>query len=180
MLKDLKVVKLILSLVLVLLGSIPNANANTQGPYVLGAGDKIEIKIYGQEDLYTSTLLGNSGTINYPFLGEIKVSGLTIKQLERLITKGLKGDYLISPNVEAQVIEYRPFYIHGEVKKPGAYPYQPGMSINQAVALAGGLTERASKDKISLFKEGNKHSITASLSSNVSPGDTITIEQRFF
>ena len=178
MLKDLKVVKLILSLFLILLSIIPDAHA--QNAYILGAGDKIEIKVYGQEDLFTEALLGNSGTINYPFLGEIKVAGLTTEQLEKLITKGLKGDYLISPNVDAQVVEYRPFYIHGEVKKPGAYPYQPGMSINQAVALAGGLTERASKDKISLFKEGNKQSITASLSSNVSPGDTITIEQRFF
>ena len=178
MLKDVKVVKLILSLVFVLLSTIPNAHA--QGPYILGAGDKIEIKVYGQDDLYTNALLGNSGTINYPFLGEIKVSGLTIKQLEDVITKGLKDGYLISPNVDAQVVEYRPFYIHGEVKNPGAYPYQPGMSINQAIALAGGLTERASKDKISLFKEGNKQSISASLSSNVAAGDTITIEQRFF
>ena len=81
----------------------------------------------------------------------------------------------------AQVVEYRPFYIHGEVKNPGGYPYQPGMTINQAVALAGGLTERASREKIFLFKEGNKaQQLQATLGSNVSAGDTITIEQRFF
>ncbi|MGB0937971.1 MAG: polysaccharide biosynthesis/export family protein [Colwellia sp.] len=170
--------KLIVSLVFILLSMVPKALADNT--YVLGPGDKVEIKVYGQEDLLTESLLGNSGTINYPFLGEIKVSGLSIKQLEALIYKGLKDGYFVEPNVNAQVTEYRPFYIHGEVKKPGAYPYQPSMTVNQAVALAGGLTERASEDKILLFKEGNKESVPALLSTNVSPGDTITIEQRFF
>ncbi|WP_442871874.1 polysaccharide biosynthesis/export family protein [Colwellia sp. 75C3] len=149
--------------------------------YRLGPGDKIEIKVYGQDELTVTALLGNSGKINYPFLGEITVKGLTVKQVEQLVLKGLKGDYLISPNVAAQVLEYRPFYIHGEVKNPGDYDYHPGMTINQAIALAGGLTERASKEKIFLFKEHDKNNqLNASLSTQVSAGDTITIEQRFF
>lgn len=152
-----------------------------QESYILGAGDKISIKVFGQEDLNIESFLGNSGSVNYPFLGEVKVAGLSIKQVEVFITTGLKGDYLISPNVYVQVIEYRPFYIHGEVKKPGGYPYQPGMTINQAVALAGGLTDRADKDKISLYKEADKKlKQHASLQHNLSAGDTITIEQRFF
>jgi polysaccharide export outer membrane protein len=172
------VVRFLSGLVLVVASILPSAFA--QSEYTLGPGDKVEIKVYGQEDLTITTFLGNSGIINYPFLGEIKVKGLTIKQLEQRIYDGLLGDYLVSPNIDAQVVEYRPFYIHGEVEDPGAYPYQPGMSINQAVALAGGLTERASKEKILLFKEGSKQGVEASLSSNVAPGDTITIEQRFF
>jgi len=152
-----------------------------QDVYILGAGDKIAIKVFGQEDLSIESFLGNSGSVNYPFLGEVKVAGLSIKQVELAITQGLKGDYLVDPNVYVQVIEYRPFYIHGEVKKPGGYPYQPGMTINQAVALAGGLTDRADKDKISLYKEADKKlKQHASLEHNVSAGDTITIEQRFF
>lgn len=165
--------------VLVLLMWMPQSWA--QNAYILGPGDKIAIKVFGQDDLSIETLLGNSGKINYPFLGEIAVAGLSVKRLEQFIANGLKGDYLVSPNVYAHVVEYRPFYIHGEVKKPGGYPYQPGMTINQAVALAGGLTERASKDKIFLFEERDKNNqLRASLGHPVNAGDTITIEQRFF
>jgi protein involved in polysaccharide export with SLBB domain len=155
--------------------------SHAQESYILGAGDKISIKVFGQDDLNIESFLGHSGSVNYPFLGDVKVAGLSIKQVELFITKGLKGDYLINPNVYVQVIEYRPFYIHGEVKKPGGYPYHPSMTINQAVALAGGLTERADKDKISLYKEADKKlKQHATLQHNVSAGDTITIEQRFF
>lgn len=149
--------------------------------YILGPGDKVAIQVFGQDDLTIETILGNSGKINYPFLGEIEVSGLTVKQVEQFIERGLKGDYLVSPNVYVQVVQYRPFYIHGEVKKPGGYPYHPGMTVNQAVALAGGLTDRADDEKISLFKEGDKNTKQkASLEYKVNAGDTITIEQRFF
>ena len=79
------------------------------------------------------------------------------------------------------IVQYRPFYIHGEVKKPGGYPYQPGMTVNQAIALAGGLTERASKEKIEISREGDKNNTqTGTLNTKISAGDTITIEQRFF
>ena len=91
--------------------------------YTLGPGDKIEIKVFGQKDLTVETLLSNSGQINYPFFGEIRVTGLTVKQVEKLIYKGLKGDYLVNPNVYVHVVQHRPFYIHGEVKQPGGYPY---------------------------------------------------------
>lgn len=167
------------SLVLCLLFILPSVKA--QDNYILGPGDKISIKVYGQEDLSVESLLGNSGEINYPFLGEIKLAGLTVKQVERLVSDGLKGDYLVNPNVYAQVVEHRPFYIHGEVEEPGAYAYNPGMTINQAIALAGGLTERASEDKIFLYKEGNNiNQLKANLDTKVSAGDTIKIEQRFF
>ncbi|QUM80707.1 polysaccharide export protein [Moritella sp. 5] len=152
-----------------------------KGSYILGPGDKVEIKVFGQKNLTVETLLSNSGQINYPFFGEIKVTGLTVKQVEKLIYNGLKGDYLVNPNVYVHVVEYRPFYIHGEVNKPGGYSYQPGLTVNQAIALAGGLTERASKQKIYLFKEKNKNTqINASLTYKVNAGDTILIKQRFF
>ncbi|GGO64750.1 polysaccharide biosynthesis/export family protein [Bowmanella pacifica] len=149
--------------------------------YRLGPGDSIEIKVYGEEELDLSTQLTDSGIINYPFLGALRLSGLTLKEVEVLIHDGLKGDYLINPNVYVGIVTYRPFYIHGEVKKPGAYPYQPGMTVNQAVALAGGLTERASKEGVNLSREGNKlQQETGTLNSRVFAGDTITIQQRFF
>ncbi len=156
-------------------------NSFAEDSYILGPGDKIMIKVFGQDDLTIETILGNSGKVNYPFFGEIIISGLTIKEVEDFVENGLKGDYLVSPNVYVQVLEYRPFYIHGEVKKPGGYPYHPGITVNQAVALAGGLTERADLNKISLFKEGDKsNKQKASLEFKVNAGDTITIAQRFF
>jgi len=149
--------------------------------YVLGAGDKVEIKVFGQPDLEVTALLGNSGEVNYPFLGKVKLAGLNTSEVEQVITEGLKPDYLVNPNVYVQVIEYRPFYIHGEVENPGAYPYQPAMTVNQAVALAGGLTERASTDKIYIFKEQTKQQQQkGSLNSQIAAGDTIKIEQRLF
>jgi len=157
------------------------AEEKVQDHYILGPGDKIEISVYGEDDLSMTALLGNNGIVSYPFLGELKISGLSVKALEKLIADGLKGDYLIHPNVYVHVLEYRPFYIHGEVKQPGSYPYQPGLTINQAIAIAGGLTERASTDKIFLFKEQDKEKqLKVNLNAQVNAGDTITIEQRFF
>ncbi|QUM76610.1 polysaccharide export protein [Moritella sp. 24] len=169
------------SIIIGLLFVFVQVSAFASGSYLLGPGDKVEIKVFGQKDLTVETLLSNSGQINYPFFGEIKLTGLTVKQVEKLIYRGLKGDYLVNPNVYVHVVEYRPFYIHGEVKQPGGYPYQPGLTINQAIALAGGLTERASKDKIYLFKEKKKNTkINVSLTFKVNAGDTILIKQRFF
>ncbi|MDF3125691.1 polysaccharide biosynthesis/export family protein [Rheinheimera sp. 1928-s] len=155
--------------------------AQDDSGYLLGPGDKIIIQVYGEEELKIETQLTDSGKINYPFLGEIMAKGLTIKQLESRIYSGLKGDYFVEPNVFVGIVEYRPFFIHGEVKQPGGYPYKPGMTVNQAIALAAGLTERASREKIFIYREGNKtQALNANLNSKVSAGDTITIEQRFF
>ena len=171
--------KFIFSLTLLFLSSV--CFAQTAHSYVLGAGDKVEIKVFGQPDLEVIALLGNSGEINYPFLGKVKLVGLNISEVEQLITQGLKPDYLVNPNVYVQVVQYRPFYIHGEVENPGAYPYQPAMTVNQAIALAGGLTERASIDKIYIFKEQTKQQQQkGSLNSQIAAGDTIKIEQRLF
>jgi len=171
--------KVFLSLSLLIFSSF--CFAQSQQSYVLGAGDKVQIKVFGQPDLEVTALLGNSGEVSYPFLGKVKLSGLNVSEVEQVITDGLKPNYLVSPNVYVQVIEYRPFYIHGEVKSPGAYPYQPAMTVNQAIALAGGLTERASVDKIYIFKEQTKQQRQqGTLNSQIAAGDTIKIEQRLF
>lgn len=150
--------------------------------YRLGAGDEIEIKVFGQDDLYLKTTLASDGRINFRFLGEITAVGTTKANLEKAIVKGLKGDYLVDPNVSVNIVGYRNFYIHGEVEKPGGYRFEPGLDINKAISLAGGLTERASKEKILLVKEGEDASqpSTVSLSTSIGPGDTITIDKRFF
>ncbi|WP_220272502.1 polysaccharide biosynthesis/export family protein [Alteromonas aestuariivivens] len=150
--------------------------------YRLGAGDKIAIKVYGEEQLSVETRLPDVGTISYPFLGEVKLVGLTLSEVEALIYEGLRGDYLVNPSVSVTMVEYRPFFIDGEVKKPGGYPYQPGLSVNKAAALAGGYTERASKSDIQIIRDmGNgKQTLEVAVSSMIQPGDIITVNQRFF
>jgi len=150
--------------------------------YQLGAGDEIQILVYDEPDLTVKTTINDDGNVHFPLIGVVSVAGNTTRELQKLIHDGLEGEYLLNPSVQIDVVSYRPFYIHGEVKKPGAYSYQPGLNIDQAVALAGGLTERASVSKI-FIKQSNSSNQTDSnveLSYSVSPGDTVTIKQSFF
>lgn len=149
--------------------------------YRLGAGDEIQILVYDEPDLTVEMVINDDGNINFPLIGSISVTGNTAVQVQKLIHDGLLGDFLLNPSVQVDIISYRPFYIHGEVKKPGAYPYNPGLNIDQAIALAGGLTERASVSKIYIKQsDSGVQSSKVPLNYSLSPGDTITIEQSFF
>ena len=150
--------------------------------YRLGPGDEIIITVFGEDDLSMTFRLNDTGTLNYPFLGELGISGLTVVELEQLITLGLKGPYLVNPDVTVSIGEYRPFFVHGEVRDPGGFPYQPGLTVQRAIALAGGLTERASRSKIEVTRGGDPDAGAASieLSGPVFPGDVITVPQSFF
>ena len=165
-----------------LLFTIFIAQAATENTYILGAGDQIKILIYDEPDLTVELTINDDGYINFPFIGAVSVTGRTTTQVQKLIHDGLAGDYLLNPSVQVDVVSYRPFYIHGEVNSPGAYSYQPGMTVDQAVALAGGLTSRASKNKIFIKKLIDQKVINqkVALTSEISAGDTITIAQSFF
>ena len=158
------------------------AHSGTLSNYQLGSGDKIKIQVYGEDGLSMETKLTDAGTILYPFLGEVRVAGLTVGQLADRIVEGLKGRYLVDPKVSVSVLEYREFFVNGEVKSPGAYPYQPGLTVQKAVSIAGGFTERASRSNITLLKENDANATPGKvdLSSPVSPGDVLTVEQSFF
>lgn len=163
---------------------VTNVKAQTVefSQYTLGSGDTVSITVYGQEDLSVETRLTDIGVINYPYLGEISVLGMTVSGLESFIYEGLKGDYLINPSVSVSIIEYRPFFINGEVNDPGGYPYQPGLTVDKAAALAGGYTERASKTKIFIDRSVNGKQVTLSADRymQILPGDIVNIEQSFF
>lgn len=150
--------------------------------YQLDAGDEIRILVYDEPDLTVELIINDDGNINFPLIGLISVTNKTTPQVQALIHDKLKGDYLLNPSVQVDIITYRSFYIHGEVKKPGGYPYQPGLTIDQAIALAGGLTERASVSKIYIkeSKNSDNKADKVNLTYAVSPGDIITIEQSFF
>ena len=107
--------------------------------YKLGSGDMITIRVVGEDDLRRERLrLSDAGTISFPILGEIRVKGLTVGALEEHITKGLKGRYLVNPQVTVSIDEYRNFFVNGSVEKPGGYPFSPGLTVRKAISIAGG------------------------------------------
>jgi protein involved in polysaccharide export with SLBB domain len=160
-----------------------DSNAKTGLPdYALGTGDMVRIQVYDEDDLYLESRVSDRGTISYPFLGELKVSGLTPNQLEKIITSRLKGDYLINPKVSVDILEYRQFYVNGEVEEPGGFPFQPGITVRKAISIAGGFKERASKEKISIIHDDDPggESKPVKLDAFIRPGDIITVEESFF
>ncbi len=176
--------RLIVSLFLVihLLLSTAGVVAQDLSTYRLGSGDTIKISIYGEPDMALETVLTDTGTINYPFIGNIQITGMTIAELEAIIVAGLKPDYLLDPEVNIHIKTYRHFYIYGEVKKPGGYEYQPGLTLRKAIALAGGLTPRASKSKMYLISEHDdiEEEAPLAIDDTIQPGDIINIKQSFF
>ena len=169
-----------------LLPGQPGAHAqgtNSVSNYRLGAGDVITIQVLGEEDLKREKIrLSDAATISYPILGEIRLYGKTVAELETLIRDGLKGRYLVNPQVTVTINEYRNFFINGQVEKPGGYPYIPGLTVRKAVSLAGGFKERASKDKIFVIREDDKTQTPKRVDQNaaVNPGDIVTVEESFF
>jgi len=158
------------------------AQDNGADSYRLASGDMISIKVFGEDDLSLEVHLDSSGVINYPFLGKIHVTGLTVEELRGKLIRGLKDGYLRSPQVNVSIVEHRSFFIEGEVKKPGAYPYQPGLTVRKAISLAGGFTGFAARDHFSLLhdKDSAKESITVGYGARVAPGDSISVSKSVF
>jgi polysaccharide export outer membrane protein len=151
--------------------------------YKLGSGDMITVRVLGEDDLKREKVrLSDAGTISFPVLGELKVQGMTVGALEDYITKGLKGRYLLNPQVTVSIDEYRNFYVNGMVEKPGGYPYTPGLTVRKAITLAGGFRERANRDKINLIRDDDPKQTPRRVDMNatVLPGDIVTIEESFF
>jgi polysaccharide export outer membrane protein len=150
--------------------------------YQLGSGDQIIITVYNESDLTTKVKIDKTGFISFPFLDDIQVIGLTTKQVANIIHNGLLGDYIIDPQVNVSVAIYRPFFIHGQVKRPGGIPFQDDLTLDKAIALAGGLALRASTSdwKITRIVNGKTVTIQANVATQVQPDDIIKIEQSFF
>lgn len=174
--------KLVLMMVVIVLPGYVMAQGDGMSEYTLGSGDVIRIQVYGEDDLFVEAQLSDAGTLSYPFLGELQLLGLTVGELQDKIRKGLLGDYLVDPKVTVTILEYRQFYINGEVNKPGGFPFQPGLTIRKAVSLAAGFTERASKKNMFVVSDSDASQTPrrVDLNSPVKPGDSITVEQSFF
>ncbi|MCQ4248677.1 polysaccharide biosynthesis/export family protein [Stutzerimonas stutzeri] len=166
--------------VLLLLALSATASA---AQYKLGSGDVIRISVHGEPDLsFEEVRLTDAGTFTFPFIGEVDANGKTPGEVRNVLVEKLKDGYLIDPRVSVSVVNYREFYISGEVKLPGGYPYQPGLTLDRAIALAGGLTERASTKRMTIVRgsEGSRAEEKATMDTQVRPGDTINIDEGFF
>lgn len=157
-------------------------NGQELSQYRLGADDEISVSVFDEPDLsLAKARVAANGSISMPLIGQVQVKGLTIEQAEAEITRLYLGDYLKKPDISISIVEYRQFYVNGEVDKPGGYSYREGMTIQRAISLAGGFTERASRSKIRLMRENNPNNVTnVDLNTTVQPGDVITVEESFF
>lgn len=186
MIGNMKRFKYIIAFMLMLLAVTVQAQSNVVtdsemlSSYQLGVGDSIKIAVYGEPDLKLETKLTDAGTIIFPFLGEISAADLTVGQLKERITQGLTGRYLVDPKVTVSVMAYREFFVNGEVKKPGAFPYFPGLNVQKAISMAGGFSERASQSEVLIIHDENSESVEVGLDAPVLPGDVVIVEESFF
>lgn len=150
--------------------------------YKLGPGDRLLVTVFNEKDLSVETRLSDAGTLSLPLLGEIRAQGMTIGMLQGYLTEQLQNGYLTNPQVYVSILEYRQFFVNGEVNKPGGLAYQPGLTVRKAIALAGGFTARASYTKIFIIHEDDPfgRARSATLDTLLRPGDILTVEQSFF
>lgn len=153
------------------------------GPYLLGVDDQVRIISFGEEQLTGPFRVNDRGEIAMPLIGSIVADGLTTTELEaRIKQRMLEKKLLLDPSVSVEILGYRPIFVLGEVSKPGQYPYQPGMTVLTAVAVAGGFTYRAQTDEASILRKINGHPVEGRVprGMEVRPGDVINILERYF
>jgi polysaccharide export outer membrane protein len=153
-----------------------------ESPYTLDAGDRLRITVFGQEGLTNSYAVDAAGTITMPLIATVPARGLTTAQLSQSVSERLRQGYIREPHVAIEIEVYRPFFIHGEVTTPGQYPYVANMTVENAIAIAGGFGPRADRGKVTLSRSiaGQTLKATVGLSYPLRPGDTLRIQERWF
>ncbi len=158
------------------------ADAAAPTDYRLGAGDRLKIVVFGHQDVSGEFVVDGSGNLALPLVGQFRAGALTVPELQEALAATLNEKYIVDPRISIEVLNYRPFFILGEVNKPGSYPYVAGIDVLQAVALGGGFTRRARTSEVRIVrdtKEG-RTVITARPEDTVLPGDTIEVGRRLF
>ncbi|MDR7114995.1 polysaccharide biosynthesis/export family protein [Caulobacter sp. BE254] len=160
----------------------PDAVIRVVPEYRLGVADKVRVNVFGEEALTGEFLVGGGGKVSLPLIGEVQAAGLTISQFQQEISNELRKGYIKEPRVSAEVLTYRPFYILGEVNKPGEYPYTNNLTVLNAVATAEGFTYRANKRVVFIKRAEDQAEQSYPLTplTKVAPGDTIRIGERYF
>ncbi len=148
----------------------------------LAAGDKVKVTVFGEDSLTGEYQIDAGGNLSMPLAGTVPASGLTQNELERRLAGKLSSGFLKNPRVTVEVTSFRPFYILGEVEKPGEYPYRPGLNIMSAIAVAGGNTYRASRSKVYIQRNGagSFQEVPFGPAIQVYPGDIIKVPERYF
>ena len=151
-------------------------------PYTLDAGDKLRIVVFGQDGISNAYIVDAGGNVNLPLIGTVPARGITTQQLSQRITARLKRGYVREPHVTVEVETYRPFFILGEVTTPGQYPYVADMTVEKAIAIAGGFAPRAYKQTVELTHTARGQQIKSDvpLSYPLRPGDTLLVKERWF
>jgi len=162
--------------------SAARAQAAEITAYRLGAGDRLRITVFNEPTLSGEIDVNDQGVVSLGLIGPVAVGGKTIPEVEARITQRYAKDYLVNPRVNVEVLNYRPFFILGEVKNPGSYPFQNGMTVVNAVALAGGYTPRANKDRIYVKRASNPKAGEQRVQEDgvILPGDVVRVAERFF
>lgn len=159
----------------------PTATADLSA-YRLGIGDRVRVSVFGEPDLSVDGDIDATGHLSYPLLGRVPATRKTADELARDIAKGLAAGYLVNPDVRVAVVQYRPIYLTGQVNRPGAYPYSVGLTVEKALALAGGMTRIASERGIFRLPEDAPTSERrrVRMDEPVLPGDTLLVEESLF
>lgn len=188
--------RLIRALLTILAGLILSGCAGAGGPtpdilelppgeaaeYRLGSGDQVRVIVYGEERLSGQFIVDGTGKMSLPLIGEVAVGGLTVAEFQQRVEAQLVEGFLRHPQVSAQVVNYRPYYILGEVTKPGEYPFTSGLTVFNAVATAEGFSYRANQAVVLIKHAGaaEERAYRLTASTPVQPGDTIRIKERYF
>ncbi|HYD72921.1 MAG TPA: polysaccharide biosynthesis/export family protein [Candidatus Binatia bacterium] len=149
--------------------------------YRLGPGDQLRISVFNEAELTGQFVVGSQGTISYPLVGDVRAGGLTIPEFTDALRQALL-QYIRQPNVSVEVANYRPFFILGEVQRPGTYPYSASLTVLNAVATAGGFTYRANRGRVYIrhANEQEERAYPLTIATPVLPGDTVRIGERLF
>jgi polysaccharide export outer membrane protein len=157
------------------------ARAQAGSGYRLGTGDKIKVTVFGEEDASGEYEVDATGSISVRLLGRLHIGGMTVSEVENALIDQYRGrGYFKNPRISIELTNLRPFFILGEVEKRGSYPYVNGLTIAQAVAIAGGYTYRASRSRITIQRVGAPHEVPAQENDPVFPGDIVRVPERFF
>lgn len=160
--------------------SFPSLPPSPEAQYTLDSGDRVQINVFGEDRITNEYLVNDRGNVSVPLIGDIPARGLTVAQLKSVVEEELRKGILLQPSVSVQIAEYRPFFILGEVARPGQFPYVEGMTVLSAVAIGGGFTFRANKSVFQVTRTVNGRSVSfqASGESKVQPGDVVNVLER--
>lgn len=154
----------------------------TKGPYQLDTGDTVRVTVYGDTELSNTYRIDDGGAIAFPLVGPVQVRGVTTKVAAGRLAAALANGYMRNPDVAVEVAEYRPFFIQGEVRNGGQFPYVYGMTVRAAISTSGGFTDTANRNEAIIYRRQGEEMVkaTVDLDTPIYPGDTVVILERWF